>query len=127
MADYASNIYLDLNGITLDCSDFENTSEDNTERQKTMNRQNRAKGFVHGVPEYSYTCTVPVPKGGVGVDLFKMKKDKVEFGSHVELEGGGSIIFKGCKLNSVALKGATDEAIEYSIEVFALDQITDLG
>lgn len=121
---YVTRAYLEIEGATVECSDIEYSSENGLDKVKTMNRANRAKGFTDGVPDYSFSATVPVPREGLPVDLDEVFINRTEFGAVMQLEGGKSRIFVDCRISSLSLKAADGERAEYSLEVMALDMVS---
>ena len=120
---YVSRAYLEINGTQVECSDLEYSSENGVDKVKTMNRANRSKGYVDGIPDWSFTATVPVPHEGLPISLDDVFADRIEFDAMIELEGGAQRQFSSCRISSLSLKSADGERVEYSLDCMALDMV----
>jgi hypothetical protein len=119
--DYVARAYLVIDGAEIECSAIDNEGASNTTRINTMNRQNRTRGYVQGVPEESFTATIPIPHGGLGIDLHTMKRDKVTFGAAIEYEDGSSDVYTDAVIDRMSMKAGQAEAAEYTLECMAIE------
>jgi hypothetical protein len=113
--------YLTLDGTEIECSAIDNEGASNTTRINTMNRQNRTRGYVQGVPEESFTATIPIPHGGLGIDLHTLKSSKTTFGAVIEYEDGSSDVYTDAIIDRLSMKAGQAEAAEYTVECMAIE------
>jgi len=117
--------WIEVDGITLECSSFEEKTDNKIEPVPVMGPNLRAKGYRKGIPEYTLTVKVPIPEAGMEVDpgaLFP--NGDSDFGC-TAIFGAQRKDYRDCAVKTYGRSATVNGAVEYNMEIHALDAQTE--
>ena len=119
MADeYVGQIVMEVDSQEIDIASLDVKTDLGRKVVKTMNRAGRSKGITQGVPEYSLSVEVPIPKTG-DLDWDGIKDAKITI--YLQDGGGKRETYHGCFTMSVGQKYDVEGETMRSIEMGALN------
>lgn len=124
--EYVNRAFIDIDGTVLEAESVDNsTIVDGFDKVKTMNRDNRARGFQRGVVMYDLTMTIPVPAEGLEIDFDEYVEEGTFFQAFIEYQGGKSKSFYDCVLSEVKRSSASGTVTKMELTFSALTASSD--
>ena len=119
---YCEATFVSLDGEELEFEDFKEDVDDSTEPVPTMNRERRCKGYKSGCVKYSWSGSLPVPKGS-SIDLQEYLEKRKSFSVIAEHEDGFTNTYLECRLKKVGIESKEADSTKYSVEGAGLDRV----
>lgn len=119
--EYVHRVFLNIEGTELEAEESSYRASKEQEAVATMNRQNRAKGFIRGIPSFELTLTIPLNQDGHAVDLDRLFLDDTLFDVKMTYEGGAVRQFKDCSISDLDNASRVNESTKTTLTAQALD------
>jgi len=117
--EYVGMIVMEVDSQEIDIVSIDIRTDLGRRVVKTMNRKGRAKGFTQGVPDYSLTVEVPIPKTGE-TDWEAITNAKITI--YPQDGGGERESYHDCFTTSVGKKFEVEGESRRTIEMGALNR-----
>lgn len=118
--EFVDRAYLDIDGTTIECTEVTPKDSIDIDSVKTMNPQNRAIGWVSGIPEHEITATVPLRQDGMLIPWRKYLRDKTEFTTTILYVGGQAVTYMRCRVADVENASEQGSRTDTSITIRGL-------
>ena len=122
MSTYCDRVYIEIAGSTVDCASIDESMDSGTEPVPTMNRENKAKGYKDDIDAFEFSLEVPKDLDA-SIDFIRMKRDKTEFETTVEEEGGEFRSYIRCRIIKVDLSSKTGDNSMIKLDCKALNMV----
>ena len=123
--DYVHRVFLNIAGTELEAEESSYRASKEQEIVATMNRQNRGKGYIRGIPSFELTLTLPLKQDGHDIPIDELFLDDSVFDVKMTYEGGQVRQFKDCSIKDIDNASRVNESTKTTITADALDMFVD--